>query len=254
MRTLILLLALLLTNAGTLFAESGHGGAKSGPKAHWSYEGPEGPSHWGDLSPAYETCKTGQNQSPINITEVIPYELDDLKVNYRPSKLEVVNNGHTIQVNVEGGNFLEIGGKRYDLLQYHFHSPSENALEGRLYDLEMHLVHKSEEGRLAVIGVFFRIGAENEQIQTIWSNMPTKPGKRTSDRRIDPNELLSQMTPYYHWMGSLTTPPCSEGVHWFVLREPLSISKGQRETFLKTIGANNRPLQPIHQRQILKRP
>ena len=169
----------------------------------------------------------------------------------------VVNNGHTIQFNYQPGSSITIGGKRYDLLQFHFHSPSENTVDGQPYPLEMHLVHKSADGRLAVVGVFFQAGRDsgghggdgNDSLANVFGALPGKSGLTlTGNADINAADLLPRDRGYYHFMGSLTTPPCSEGVGWFVMRSPLEISPKQLARFQTIFDNNARPVQPWNKR------
>lgn len=223
-------------------------------KAHWGYSGAEGPAHWGELDPKYAACKSGKSQSPINITGAVEADLPALEMNYSASGKEVINNGHTIQVNVARGNSLTIGDKQYELLQYHFHTSSENTIEGESFALEMHLVHRDSQGNLAVVGVMFEEGEANDEIANIWSVMPQEQGSAMLNEVQDPTSLLPADQSFNHFMGSLTTPPCTEGVNWYVLNGVLSISSEQKEAFLSLFGENNnRPVQPLNGREIQAR-
>ena len=240
--------AALIASTATLFA-SGHG-------AHWGYVGHEGPKFWGDLDPAYKMCKLGKNQSPIDINErdAVKACLKPVKVYYRGSADAVVNNGHTIKVKVEGRNFVVVDGKKFYLKQFHFHAPSEHTVNGKYYPFEAHFVHLDKDGNITVLGVFFKLGKENEELAKIWKKMPEKVGEKERLRqRVNLEKLLPKNRDYYRYNGSLTTPPCSEGVRWIVFKEPLELSKEQLNEFKKVMGVdNNRPVQPLNARKVLK--
>lgn len=244
-------MTLLLSSQMVLASAPSHG-KPSGKHAHWGYEGREGPHNWGHLSSLYEMCAKGKNQSPVDIVRPAPYELDPLKMSYDSNPLEIVNNGHTIQVNVPRSGELEIANERYDLLQFHFHAPSEHKIDGEHAPMEVHFVHKSSDGRLAVVGVMMREGRLNAALDRIWRNMPAKAGDKSNMSRlsISPFELMPETRDYYHYNGSLTTPPCSEGVRWFVLEEPIEVSRAQIDRFKSVIGENARPTQELHERHV----
>ncbi len=233
-----------------------HGGSQhakpTGPAAHWGYTGHEGPGNWAELSGAYETCGSGLNQSPVDIVRGSPATLDEIEFHYQPAALDVVNNGHTIQVNYAPGSYMIVGGKRYELLQFHFHTPSEHTVEGHSYALEAHFVHENQEGGLAVVGVLMESGGANHVLIPIWEYMPAtaKASHQADSLHINAANLLPENKHYYFYNGSLTTPPCSEGVKWFVMEHATSLSQPQLKKFFSVIGANARPVQPHHQRFI----
>lgn len=222
--------------------------------AHWSYEGEEGPQKWGQLDPAFGTCANGHEQSPIDIRQATPAELPPLKFDYSSAPLNIVNNGHTIQVNYPPGSTLTVGDKTYALRQFHFHHPSEEHVDGRGFELVAHLVHADESGRLAVVAVLFQIGPANAALETIWSRMPAEAGNnvQVSAVALSAKELLPGNRGYYTFRGSLTTPPCSEGVTWFVLKEPATLSQDQAKAFAKIFPNNARPIQPTNEREVLQ--
>lgn len=224
----------------------------SGP--HWGYSGANGPENWGHLSEDFKACGQGTRQSPINVSEdnVIDANLA-LSVNYKSVQPEIVNNGHTIQVNYAPGSSIKIAGKDYQLLQFHFHTPSENKLAGKSFPMEMHLVHKSKDGKLAVLAVFIETGAENAVLKPAWEQMPMHAGEHKSldNLTLSAAELLPKSKEYAQFKGSLTTPPCSEGVNWVVLKTPIHVSKQQLAKFQKVIGENARPVQPLNDRFVL---
>ncbi|CCG39732.1 carbonic anhydrase [Magnetospirillum molischianum] len=222
---------------------------------HWSYEGHGGPAEWGQLSPNFEACGAGKDQSPVDLHGALPARLSPVKISYRPQPLTLVNNGHTIQVNQAPGNFITFEGERYDLIQYHFHTPSEHTVNGKPAPLEVHLVHKGvESGKLAVLGVTLVPGKANPLIQAVWDAAPTEAGaaKDVPAIRLDPATLLPAKRAYFRYEGSLTTPPCSEVVHWVVFKQPVTASQAQIDTFAKLFPNNARPVQPINRRFILE--
>ncbi len=220
---------------------------------HWGYQGEAGPEHWGDLSADFEACKSGSNQSPINITGDIKDGEGDLTFSYNPSNIKVVNNGHTIKVSYEGDSTITTGGKTYKLIQFHFHTPSEHKINGKAADMVAHLVHQSDDGSLAVVGVLMNAGAENEIVSSIWSNIPPEEGvEKDAGVQINIADVLPDNKGYYNYTGSLTTPPCSEGVNWFVLGTPVEASQDQIDAFKKIFPKSVRPVQPANDRIIEK--
>ncbi|PLX70558.1 MAG: hypothetical protein C0602_03335 [Denitrovibrio sp.] len=225
---------------------------------HWGYEGHEGPANWGDLSEDFHVCKSGVSQSPINIDtgDVIKVSMEPISFSYKTSGVTLVNNGHTLQANYDRGSYITIKGQKFELLQFHFHSPSENTVNSNYFDMEAHLVHKSAKGELAVVSVLLKGRAENQFLKQFWSAMPDKSGvTRVLNIKFSVMDFLPTNQSYYHFDGSLTTPPCSEGVHWFVLQNPVSVSKKQVEAFTTNIIKHNeRPTQPVNARNVLSNP
>lgn len=224
--------------------------------AHWSYQGDDGPEHWGELSAEYSRCRDGQNQSPVDLVADFTVALPELVFEYKGTPLRETNNGHTIMVNVEPGrNFLAIPEKqqRFQLRQGHFHSPSEHTVNGEHFPMEIHLVHASEKGHLFVVGVMVEEGDENAMLNKIWSFMPEQVGQSTAaPLTVFEAGVLPPTREYFAYAGSLTTPPCSEGVSWVVLRAPLTASAAQIARFKERVGAaTNRPVQPQNARAIL---
>jgi carbonic anhydrase len=222
--------------------------------AHWSYQGSAGPAKWGDLELGFETCRTGKYQSPIDIQEsaVTKADLAPIQFEYKPSPLAIIDNGHTIQVNYAPGSGISVRGKRYALAQFHFHKPSEEKINGKVSDMVAHLVHRSPTGKLIVIAVLLRKGAGNPLIETLWANLPPKKNEErvVENVQIDVNQLLPAAKRYYTFKGSLTTPPCTEDVTWFVLRDPITVSSQQIAEFGKIYPMNARPVQPLHGRVV----
>ena len=214
---------------------------------HWGYTGEGAPERWAELSPANRQCAIGTRQSPIDIREGIKVELEKIQFDYRPSGFAVLDNGHTVQVNMAAGNALQVMGRRYELLQFHFHRPSEERINGRQFDMVAHLVHKDPEGRLAVVAVLLERGPDSQPqaaIQTVWNNLPLEKGEALSAPvPLDPTHLLPEDRAYYTYMGSLTTPPCSEGVLWMVMRRPVQLTESQIAIFAKLYPMNARPIQ-----------
>jgi carbonic anhydrase len=218
---------------------------------HWAYQGPGGPAQWGQLKPEFATCATGTRQSPIDIRDGIKVQLDPVQFDYRPSSFRVIDNGHTVQVDVGPGNAIDVLGKRYELLQFHFHRPSEERVEGRQFDMVAHLVHKAADGRLAVVAVLLEQGRAQPIVQAVWNNLPLDKGEDVAARSsLDLNALLPEDRRYYTYMGSLTTPPCSEGVLWMVMRQPVPVSPEQIGVFARLYPMNARPIQQASGRLI----
>ena len=222
-------------------------------KPHWSYKGAGGPDSWGNLDASYAACGTGTQQSPIDLSRALQAEVDAGSIKWKPIKLRsVVNNGHTIQVNTPNGGHLELDGFRYDLIQFHFHHMSEHTVDGKQFPMEVHFVHKAEDGdSLAVVGVFLVAGSENAVLAPIWAAIPQEEGESSLDLSVDVKGLLPKSSAAFRYAGSLTTPPCSEVVAWTVLKEPVGASTDQIAAFAKLFPNNFRPVQPLNRRFIL---
>jgi carbonic anhydrase len=226
-----------------------HAGA--GHDVHWTYNGETGPAVWGGLKPEFQLCAAGKRQSPIDIRGGIAVDLDPVQFDYRSTGFNVVDNGHTVQANLGTGNSIQVGGRRYELVQFHFHRPSEERVNGRQYDMSVHLVHKDPEGRLAVVGLLLERGAAQQVVQSVWNNLPLEKGEeQITDDVVDLNHLLPAERGYYTYMGSLTTPPCSEGVLWMVMRQPVQVSQSQIDIFSRLYPMNARPIQSASGRLI----
>lgn len=218
---------------------------------HWSYEGKGGPDAWAHLSPDNHACKSGKRQSPIDIGDGIRVDLEPIKFAYTPSAWSVLDTGHTVQVNIPEGSSISVMGRTYQLLQFHFHKPAEERVNGRSYDMVAHFVHKDADGRLAVIAVLMEKGPEHPLVQLVWNNLPLEQGMLvTPTSLLDLNKLLPETRNYWTYMGSLTTPPCTEGVLWMVMKQPLQISAEQVAIFGRLYPHNARPIQPSHNRLI----
>jgi carbonic anhydrase len=229
--------------------DDGHGGVP-----HWAYEGEAGPQNWAKLKPEFNVCALGKRQSPINIQDsnTLAGPAEPVQFNYNPSNGVVVNNGHTIQVNVDGNNSITVRGSRYQLLQFHFHTPSEEQVNYKRYAMVTHLVHKSEEGQLAVVAVLLEPGESNALVNKVWTYMPLDQDDsvRMPQGLLDLNEILPKDQRYYQFMGSLTTPPCTEGVLWMVLKQPVQLSQAQFRLFTQLYPNNARPIQPLNARPV----
>ena len=219
---------------------------------HWTYEGATGPEHWSALDPANTPCSQGHEESPIDLRGARKVALPALTFDYKPAEWKIVDNGHTVQVIVPPGSSMVAGGDRYELVQFHFHHPSEEAIAGKHFDMVIHMVHKDQYGHLAVVAVLLADGAPNVVIQKLWDSLPKKEGEVDAvGAPLDPGMLLPVSHGYYTFVGSLTTPPCSEGVRWFVMKAPLKISVSEEQAFAKLFPNNARPVQPWNGRTVL---
>jgi carbonic anhydrase len=221
---------------------------------HWCYEGECGPEHWGELDPSFAACRDGLKQTPINLYEMKEVSKPQLSISYKATPLTIKNNGHTIQVNYAEGSTLTVNGVTYRLLQFHFHTPSEHVKNGRTYPMEAHLVHINDNSELAVLGVFLKEGDyDNAFLKPIFDNMPKTEGEvEIAGKSVNVANLLPREHEYFNYSGSLTTPPCSEGVNWMVLDDAVSMSKRQIEQFKAIFEMNARPEQSLNGRTILK--
>jgi carbonic anhydrase len=233
--------------------------APAGPRAQWktrwSYEGANGPEHWGDLDPEYARCKAGKEQSPIDIRNAQKASLPAIRFEYRSGPLKIINNGYTaVRVNYTpgNGNFLIVGDQRYELTQFHFHHPSEEYIHGEPYDMVIHLMHEASDGKVAAVAVLLKAGSANATIHQLWKYMPKTEGKeeQIAGVEVNPIGLLPPDTSYYTYMGSVTAPPCTEGVTWFVLKTPVDISAEEIGTFAKLYPHDVRPPQPLNGRVV----
>lgn len=239
--------------AGYLGLSLGRAVRAEGEGPHWGYTGESGPEHWGELSPEYQLCSMGQTQSPIDLNPAIAADLPDLTLRYQPMPLDLVNNGHTIQMNCAPGSQLMLDGTPFELLQFHFHAPSEHTLQGQPYAMECHFVHRHHDsGALAVVGVWFAAGDANATLAQLWEHLPERANDHLTDPHtiIDPQSLIPTGD-IYRYFGSLTTPPCSEIVHWLVFAQPLSVAANQVSAFLAAVPTNARPTQGRGRRFVL---
>ena len=222
------------------------------PYAHWTYEGDEGQKNWASLDERFAMCEKGLNQSPINITSAIDAELSPLIFEGEAKATTFINNGHTVQANFQGGNYVIIDNKKYGLKQIHFHTPSENHIDGEAFPLEAHLVHVDKNNDLAVIGIMFKVSSDNSVLNKLLRNLPeNKDDKEEVKSEIFGYEILPEAKEYYRFNGSLTTPPCSEGVKWVVLKTPVEISQSQLNDFMNVMPKNARDIQELNARIIL---
>jgi carbonic anhydrase len=222
--------------------------------AHWEYSGEDGPDNWSKLSPEFTACATGKNQSPVDLKGAIKGILSPITFDYKTNASEIINNGHTIQANYASGSTITVDGVQFELKQFHFHAPSENLINSKSYPMELHLVHADKNGNLAVVAVMFKEGDANPAIAELWKQMP----KKVDDKNILPDpvnalKLLPKNQAYFRFNGSLTTPPCSEGVRWMVMKTPVTVSHEQLQAFENVLHhANNRPVQPVNARPIIE--
>jgi carbonic anhydrase len=221
--------------------------------AHWGYDGDIGPAYWGELSHDYAACSEGKEQSPIDIPADAILNPADIVVNYQPTAVNIVNNGHSIMVSADPGSSIQIHGKTYNLLQFHFHALSEHTVGGNYYDMEGHFVHQSADGQYAVVGVLMKRGAENAAYVPVWDHMPATEGEQETIAgvTVDPAALLPTEQTYWHYHGSFTTPPCTEGVMWFMLNNPVELSDAQISAFEAIYDHNYRPVLPLNARTFL---
>lgn len=242
-RIVFLTAALLFFCAGLVAASE---------EVHWDYDGQEGPEHWGKLAKEFDICARGKNQSPIDLKADLPADLPELVFDYKKvGNLVEENTGHSIQETVQPGNFVVVMGKKYELKQFHFHSPSEHTVNGKSFPMEVHLVHQNDEGNYVVVALLAKEGDRNK----IMDQLPSFKQKRGEDPRSNPieyNDLITDRRDYFFYNGSLTTPPCTEGVAWVILKQPIIASPEQIQHYYDLLGFdNNRPVQPKNSRVIL---
>lgn len=240
-----ILVATLQALGGPLFADE---------DKHWSYSGETGPENWMTISPEFAACGTGYNQSPIDVANTVAAELETLHFSYGSNSSVIVNNGHTLQINAKPGSWLTVGDEKFQLLQFHVHSPSEHQINGEIFALEAHFVHQNQSGAIAVVGVLFRTGEWNTDLARVGAAVPEALNRPVPiDLAFADLELYRNNDSYYRYSGSLTTPPCTEGVHWFVLKEPGHIAPEQSARFIALIGEDARGTQPINARIVLEK-
>ncbi len=261
-----LLVFLWLASTGSAIAAetkpaSGHAAGASHESLHWGYGQNDGPAQWARLNPKFALCAEGREQSPIDLSNakpvdhargVLDYRATSLKIIRQEHAVEVTDNGHTIQINYDEGSVLKLGTKTYALKQYHFHAPSEHTVDGQSFPMEMHLVHQSAAGELAVLGVLIKVGAHNPAFAPVWAHLPSKSGEKVhlEHVRINVDDLLPARDHGFRYRGSLTTPPCSEGVTWIVAFQQIELSAEQIAAFTAIFNGNNRPVQPLGKRLI----
>ncbi|MDO6581578.1 carbonic anhydrase family protein [Photobacterium sp. 2_MG-2023] len=243
----------LVLTMSCLIAALQAGSVLAAENPHWSYSGHDGPKHWSTLDPEFKVCATGKNQSPIDVTAAVAGALAPLVISYQPSGASVINDGHTVQVNYQTGSYITLDGEPFELKQFHFHTPSENLIRGESFPLEGHFVHADKNGSLAVIAVMFKEGNANHALASIWPHIPAQVGATAALKQpVDASQLLPAQQDYYRFSGSLTTPPCSEGVRWLVMKAPQSLSASQITELMKIMKhSNNRPVQPLNGRVVV---
>jgi carbonic anhydrase len=228
---------------------------------HWGYSGDVNPSMWASLTPVYAACGEGKSQSPINLISSSPAGQPKLTVDFKTTSLkiahhehvdDILDNGHTIQVTVEEGSSFTLNDKTFNLKQFHFHTPSEHSVDGKRLPLEMHWVHQSADGSFGVIGLLFEEGKSNENLAKIIEHLPSLPGESNhfTDVKLDLNVHVSENISAYHYLGSFTTPPCTENVEWLVLRNKFTMSAEQIKAFSTRLNNNNRPVQALNDRKV----
>ncbi|GAA4031113.1 carbonic anhydrase family protein [Actimicrobium antarcticum] len=218
--------------------------AKDIATKNWDYEGEGGPLRWGRINPAWAKCESGNRQSPIDIRDGIRVDLEPIGIDYKPARFSVLDTGHTVQVNLGAGNTMTVSGRMYELVEFHFHRPSEERINGKGFPMVVHLVHKDVDGKLAIVAVMINDGAASDLVQMVWNNLPLEKNEATSPiALIDMNQLLPVRREYYTYMGSLSTPPCNEGVLWLVMKEPIQMSSQQIAIFARLYPMNARPIQ-----------
>jgi carbonic anhydrase len=211
---------------------------------HWTYEGESGPANWSKINSDWAMCGGGRRQSPIDIRDGIKVDLEQIGFDYHPSSFNEIDNGHTIQVTVGGGNFITVGNQSYELQGFHFHRPSEERVNGKGTEMVIHLVHKSAEGKLAIVAVLLERGKQHNLIQTVWNNLPLEKNELVAPSVVlDLKDVLPEKREYYTYMGSLSEPPCTEGVLWLVMKQPMQASPAQMALFSRLYPLNARPVQ-----------
>ena len=239
---------LVLVAADKMFAQ------EHPPEHVWDYGEAHGPSHWGELKPEFSACANGHQQSPIDIRTTQKADLPPIQFDYKPSSLDIIDNGHTIMITYAPGSSISIGGKLYALKQFHFHRPSEEKINGKGFEMVAHLVHASSEGDLAVVAVLLERGNDNPLVHEIWADFPKEKEKeeRLDNVKINAAELLPDAHGYYRFPGSLTTPPCTENVTWFVLKNPVTVTDAEIDKFSQLYRNDARPTQPIYDRVVVE--
>ena len=224
------------------------------PPPAWSYTGKDSPEHWGDISPVYATCRLGKNQSPVDLSTVEATADNSAKFHYEPLLYTVEHNGHTIQATpAESVQALHLGDKVFALKQFYFHTPSEHTFLSKYFPMEAHFVHQSEAGELAVLAVMFEEGKENPALAPLLAKKLQAGEKEKLAEKLDVMPLFPEGQSHFRLNGSLTTPPCTEGVNWVVFKTAVNASKAQLDAMRNMIGqANNRPVQPLNARLVIE--
>lgn len=218
---------------------------------HWSYEGDSGPDNWSKINTDWAKCGNGTRQSPIDVRDGMKVDLEQISFDYKPSAFNVIDNGHTIVVTVGGGNYLTVQNRMYELVQFHFHRPSEERINGKGFEMVVHLVHKDLQGKIAMLAILLERGKAQETIQTVWNNLPLEKQELvTPSIVLDPAQLLPERRDYITYMGSMTEPPCAEGVLWLIMKQPQQASPAQMALFSRLYPFNARPVQATSGRTI----
>jgi len=222
------------------------------PVLDWSYSGANAPAHWADLRPDYHACRSGTKQSPVNIAQFYQDDLPEMELRYGSVPLSLINTGQTVQVNIPAGNAFFADGMRYTLKQMVFHTPSEHYMDGAPYPMELQMLHRGDDGTQVILSVMLKIGPANRVIQGIWQNIPvqTFAEKTLASVMFSPKDVMPDTLDYYKYTGSLTTPPCNEGVTWFVMKDPITLSEDQLRAFQTLFPVNARSVQPLNGRVI----
>lgn len=253
MRTRVLILSLLCCSLAGLAQQSAAPAASAlhGPD-NWSYYGGKGPSNWYKLDPSFSACREGKQQSPIDIRGVKANNaLPAIDFHYVSGPVTLVNTGHTVRINVAPGGYILLGGDRYDLVEFHFHHPAEDLVNGKLSDLVIDLVHKNTSGELAIIAVRVDEGQVNGSLAALWPSLPRVAGATaTLQDPFNPLGLLPPDRRYWTYTGSITVPPCTEGVRWLVMQTATQFSQDQMESFARLYPDNARQVQPMRGRKI----
>lgn len=239
--------------AALFFSSLAVGAAQAGgPSPEWAYEGEAGPPSWGSADPSFKACAVGKRQSPINIEtrEAEKGGLKPIGFNWLAGPAEIVNNGHTIQVNLTNSGSARFDGLEYRLVQFHFHTPSEEKIDSMAKHMVAHFVHRAGDSKLAVVAVLFKLGKENPTLKPVFDNLPAKKGQTFALKELNPADLIPADPTYFAYAGSLTTPPCTEDVKWHVMRTPIEISYAQLAAFKKLYKMNARPVQPLNGRRV----
>lgn len=223
----------------------------SGAAKAWGYEGAEGPRNWGNLSSAFQSCKTGTAQSPVDIPAAAGLSSEPISLSYAASDCEVSNSGHSAELRSLGAQSLTVAGVRYTFKQMHFHAPSEHTLAGVRYDAEFHFVHESDDGQLAVMGIVARDGLRSAAWSTFIDAASAAGTSSVRTGAIDLPSLFPAALGHYAYDGSLTTPPCSENVRWLVLQAPIELGTDQITKLKGKHSNNNRPIQPLNDREVM---
>ncbi len=227
-------------------------GAKHAPRVmHWEYEGEFGPTKWNEVDPAFKACGTGKRQSPINIEtrDAEKGGLKPIQFNYNAGPAEIINTGHTIQINLPGSGSARFDGLEYRLVQFHFHTPSEEKIDSMAQHMVAHL-HRAGDTKMAVVAVMLKLGQENKALKPVFDNLPAREGQTAKLNEFNPADILPGDPTYFAYTGSLTTPPCTEDVKWHVMQTPMVISYAQLAAFKKLYKMNARPVQPLNGRRV----